>query len=204
MVDLVLTSKGLEELRGAIASLLPILKKLPPDRDSAAHELRQALGEIVKTYLAVQVAIRGYMSLAAFPDTLEQARADLLKVSDGSLRTEIHYARGDCHRIWEIYQKHLDRWFGKVLNNTDQVIVRGIFQVFASADSDAFAAMEEVSDFLKCEAQHVLTFIVPKWDREGAKAALSRSWNELKAYDEKLSASMRDLLTIEEQFRHWN
>jgi hypothetical protein len=90
--------------------------KLLRQPDPAADKLVAVLGELSKIYGACEAELRRYLSLSFDPAArLKEERDVLLTLESGQLRLRASEARGHCHKIWNIYQRYLERWFHAVL-----------------------------------------------------------------------------------------
>lgn len=66
------------------------------------------------------------------------------------------WQRGHCHKIMNIYEKYLDRWFNKVLDSQDVQQIKGLFERMNTADGDMIEGIKEITRWLKDESEAIL------------------------------------------------
>jgi hypothetical protein len=150
-----------------LADKLDIIKtvkaKLLREPDPAADKLVAVLGELSKIYGACEAELRRYLSLSFDPAAgLAEERDVLLTLESGQLRLRASEARGHCHKIWNIYQRYLERWFHKVLAPDEASAMRNLFERLGYADSQMEVAIDELTNWLTREAQETLDQASPQ------------------------------------------
>jgi len=141
---------------GVIDSMTNALISKP---DIAAGKLAAVLDELVRTVTALDDELVRFLGLhfdASQP--ISRERTVLLGMEVGQSTVRINEARGHCHKIRNIYEAHLDKWFDRVFsaNSAERNSLRTIFEGLGTADDYMIAAMREVSGWLELEAEAVL------------------------------------------------
>ena len=88
-----------------------------------------------------------------------QCRSALLSLESGYVTIKGYEARGHCHKITNIYQKYLDRWFSKVLNDNDAQQLKWLFERMNTTDRDMIDGIKEITHWLKDESEAVLLLV---------------------------------------------
>jgi hypothetical protein len=83
----------------------------------------------------------------------------LLSLESGYSTIKGYEARGHCHKIKNIYERYLDRWFSKVLEAHEAQKLKLIFDGMNSVDSDMIKGIKEITTWLKDESEAILQMI---------------------------------------------
>jgi transposase len=107
LTNLLSTAKDAGEL---ISRLKGKLLRQP---DGAARKMAEVLGELSKIFVFVEGEIVRFLSVYVLPDrgNIIDCRSTLLAVEGGLVAVQSDEARGHCHKIENIYNKHPQRWF---------------------------------------------------------------------------------------------
>jgi hypothetical protein len=153
---------------------LRIVDRLVRQDDPAAAKLAEVLDELYKMVCALDEEIVRYLSLYfATEESIIRGRAVLLGMEVGQSRIRINEARGHCHKIANIYEKYIRRWFQDVLQKEEANKLKDVFENLSSADSLMIRAMESVTDWLVQEAEQTLNQV----DNDDLTAANKRIRN---------------------------
>lgn len=191
--------KTTDEALGVVARLIGKLRARP---DVAALKLSMALDEILKSYAVVDSAFTSYASLAIDPDGLTKSSRELLSVAGGGLRVQVDQGRGDCYKIFLIYDNYLKKWFSKVLNRDEQREMERAFLgpgALADVDGTLFRQLGELADELSSDAKLVLDLVF----EEKYPQARKRVWTTYQTLEPLQSAiveSTRTLITLKDEF----
>jgi hypothetical protein len=128
--------------------------KLLGQPDEAAQKLALVFEEINKIFLFIDAAMVNYLRLYIAPDrsNVVDCRSVLLGIEGGQLAIKGDEARGHCHKIQNIYNKFLQRWFNKLLNNNEQAELSYLFHKLGNMDDYMVRGLKTVCDWLQNKA----------------------------------------------------
>jgi hypothetical protein len=189
-------AKGLAEAVGQISG---IAKKLQAAPDAAAVELVRILDEIGKTHHAVDAAVARYLAIVDDPSAFAQGAKSLLELEGGVLAADVEAGRGHCHDIYPIYVQHLQRWFERALDPTEQLLMKGTFEALGQADGTLFGGLASVADVLDRGASDAIDLYRSK-DAAAARARIDRDFDELRKLRASLSNTAKSLRTMRIEF----
>lgn len=129
--------------------------------DEATVKLADVLGELGKVFNFFEEETVRYLALYFLPDHRNyiECRTILLKTESGALAIKGNEARGHCHKISNIYDKHLRRWFHDRLSGKEAQEFQQIFDLLGDMDSHFMRAISSISDWLTEEARITLDMI---------------------------------------------
>jgi len=137
-----------------------IKAKLFRNPDVAAEKLATVLDEVAKIYLVLESELVRFLSLHFDPAAdLVAERQALLTLESGQLLVRMGEARGHCHKIWNIYQNHLDRWFHRVLSPQEAADMQALFVALGYGDSQMELAIQRLADWLGTTAGETLDLV---------------------------------------------
>lgn len=138
-----------------------VREKLLNNPDKASISLGAVLGELSLILEFVEKETVTYLEIIFLPDksNLIECRSTLLRLESGYVSIKGYEARGHCHKIANIYTKHLCKWFSSVLNPNEAQDLENIFEMMNSADVDMVQGIEEITNWLKYEADTALALI---------------------------------------------
>jgi hypothetical protein len=151
--------KDLLDIPGKISALVNTTRgALLGQPDEAAEKMAWVLDEIAKIYVFIESETVNYLSLVFLADgtNLIQGRRALLALESGALEIKGHEARGHCHKIHNVYEKYLRRWFKEVLSSQEADQMRQIFDLLGNMDDFMVGALQKVSAWLTSEAEATL------------------------------------------------
>jgi hypothetical protein len=152
--------KPLVDLADQLGVIRAVKQKLLRQPDSAADSLVVVLGELSKIYGACDAELLRYLNLSFDPaGRIADERAVLLTLEGGQLRTRTGEARGHCHKIWNIYQRDLHRWFNDVLAPSEASSMEELFKRLTYADSQMEVAISELTRWLTRQAEETLNLV---------------------------------------------
>lgn len=160
------TAKELESLFGRVKG------KLLNNPTDASAKLAEVLGELSLILEFVEKETVRYLEIIFLPDKSNfiQCRSALLSLESGYVTIKGYEARGHCHKITNIYEKYLDRWFSKVLDAHEAQDIKFLFDRMNSADIDMIDGIKEITIWLKDESEAILQMV----DSEQLDAANQR------------------------------
>lgn len=137
-----------------------VKKKLFRNPDAAADKLATVLDELSKIYSTLESELVRYLSLNFDPEgDLAEERQVLLALESGQLRVRMNESRGHCHKIWNIYQNHLERWFHKVLSPEEAADMQRLFEALSYGDCQMEFAIYQLADWLEKAAAETLNLV---------------------------------------------
>lgn len=149
------TAKELESLFGRVKG------KLLNNPTDASAKLAEVLGELSLILEFVEKETVRYLEIIFLPDKSNfiQCRSALLSLESGYVTIKGYEARGHCHKITNIYEKYLDRWFSKVLDAQEAQDIKFLFDRMNSADIDMIEGIKEITIWLKDESAAILQMV---------------------------------------------
>jgi hypothetical protein len=137
-----------------------VKKKLFRNPDAAADKLATVLDELSKIYSTLESELVRYLGLYFDPSgNLAAERQVLLTLESGQLMVRMGEARGHCHKIWNIYQNHLDRWFHRVLSAQEAADMKRLFEALSYGDSQMDLAIHQLASWLGAAASETLDLV---------------------------------------------
>jgi hypothetical protein len=182
---------------GVIETLKTKLLRQP---DPAADKLVAVLGELSKIYLACDAELLRYLSLSFDPQgDMAEERGTLMSLEGGQLLLRTSEARGHCHKISNIYQRYLQRWFHDVLAPAEAATMKELFERLSYGDSQMELAIHELSDWLTREAQTTLDLVdAGKLDEANHRIKAARK--AVQGTREAIRKAMSQLLELQADF----
>lgn len=149
------TAKDLESLFGTVKD------KLLNNPTEASVKLAEVLGELSLVLEFVEKETVRYLEIIFLPDKSNfiPCRSALLSLESGYVTIKGYEARGHCHKIMNIYEKYLDRWFSKVLDAQEAQQIKLMFERMNSADVDMIDGIKEITRWLKDESEAILQMV---------------------------------------------
>jgi len=135
--------------------------KLLDNPNEASSKLAEVLGELGQILVFVESETISYLEIIFLPDKSNyiECRSALLRLESGYVTIKGYEARGHCHKITNIYDKYLDRWFSKVLDEDEAQKIKDAFNNMNAADFDMVQGIVEITQWLKKESEEVLDMI---------------------------------------------
>jgi hypothetical protein len=135
--------------------------KLLNNPTDASAKLAEVLGELSLILEFVEKETVRYLEIIFLPDKSNfiQCRSALLSLESGYVTIKGYEARGHCHKITNIYEKYLDRWFSKVLDAQEAQDIKFLFDRMNSADIDMIEGIKEITIWLKDESAAILQMV---------------------------------------------
>lgn len=167
--------------------------------DKAATKLAEVLDEVAKTVSAIDDEMIRYLSLHFHSEeNISQSRAVLLGMEVGQSMIRINEARGHCHKIKNIYDAYLDKWFDRVFatNSSERNQLASAFAGLGTADDYIIDAMHEVSFWLKTQAEQALD-AVDIGNLIDANAKIRQARLQAKPARERLTETMAKLRALQ-------
>lgn len=135
--------------------------KLLNNPSEASGKLAEVLEELSKILDFIEKETVRYLEIVFLPDKSNfiSCRSALLSLESGYVTIKGYEARGHCHKILNIYEKYLSRWFSKVLDPSEADEFKDIFERMNTADVDMVSSIRSVTDILKQESEEILDLI---------------------------------------------
>ena len=151
---------SLLDLADKLGIIDSVKKKLFRNPDAAADSLATVLDELSKIYSTLESELVRYLGLHFDPaGNLAAERQVLLTLESGQLTARMSQARGHCHKIWNIYQNHLDRWFHQVLSPQEAADMQRLFEALSYGDSQMELAIHQLAGWLGMIAGETLDLL---------------------------------------------
>lgn len=149
------TVQDLQTLFGSVKN------KLLNNPTEASGKLAEVLNELSLILEFVEKETVRYLGIYFLEDksNLAECRSTLLSLESGYVTIKGYEAKGHCHKIINIYEKYLDRWFSKFLSSSETTEAKQLFDRMNSADGDMVDGIKEITRWLKDESEVVLLFI---------------------------------------------
>jgi hypothetical protein len=150
------------DIANKLSAALELVKpRLLGQPDTAAEKLAEALNEISKIFQFVDAKLVEYLSITCKPngDNLGECRLVLLSLESGILEVQGNEARGHCHKITNIYQKYLNAWFKKLLDDAEQQQIKDIFNGLGNMDEYMTSSLKRVTLWLTDQAHETLNLL---------------------------------------------
>jgi len=138
-----------------------VRNKLLSNPTEASVKLAEVLGELTLILEFVERETVHYLEIVFLPDrsNFVQCRSALLSLESGYVTIKGYEARGHCHRMQNIFEKYLDRWFSRVLDPGDAQSMRDLFQRMSLVDDQMIQGIEEITRWLKNESEAILVMV---------------------------------------------
>lgn len=108
-------------------------------------------------------------------------------------------ARGHCHKIWNIYERYLQRWFHNVLAPDEAAKMRELFERLSYGDSQMELAIHELTNWLTHEAQGTLDLVdAGKYDEANQRIKVARK--EVQGTRASINNAMNELVQLQGDF----
>lgn len=118
--------------------------KLLGDPGLAAKNLAFAIREVRKTFTSLRDTILEITYLGVPGQEDVDVRRSIDRIELGQLGEGIVGAKGDCGRIKNIYDNHLDAWFNRLLNRDEAAELKELFDDLSNSDGWVIRALEEL------------------------------------------------------------
>jgi hypothetical protein len=196
MLDL----QSLVDLADKLGFIQAVKDKLLRQPDAAADSLVVVLGELSKVYGACDAELLRYLSLSFDPtERNTDERAVLLTLESGQLWTRTSEARGHCHKIWNIYQRDLQRWFSSVLAPDEASKMKELFERLSYADSQMEMAIGKLTHWLTNRAQETLD-LVDAGKQDEANQRIKAARKEVLPARQAINKAMNGMLQLQAEF----
>lgn len=174
--------------------------KLLRQPDAAADDLVLVLDELSKVFTTIEAELVRYLSLNFDPaNNLAEERAALLTLEGGQLAARVAEARGHCHKISNIYSKHLQRWFFSALNPNEAQLLEEVFNDLSNADGGFLIVLDQLVDWLTERATETLDS-VDSGDFGTANQNLRAARKEVLPVRRALTKAQTDLRNLQAEF----
>jgi hypothetical protein len=192
--------KFLVDLADKLGVIQAIKSKLLRQPDPAADKLVIVLAELSKVYGVIEAELVRYLSLYFDAQQgFDEERTVLLSFEGGQLRMRVGEARGHCHKIWNIYQKYLERWFHDSLSPSEASTMKHLFESLTYADSQMLYALNELTNWLSEESSQTLN-LIDAGNLDEANARVKGARKEILPARQAISKAMSDLMQLQADF----
>jgi hypothetical protein len=198
----VLTIGNLIKVAKDASDLFNNLKgKLLHQPDEAAVKLAEVFDEVTKIFLFIDAETVSYLRLYVMPDrsNVVECRGVLLAMEGGQLMVKGEEARGHCHKIENIYKKHLKRWFHEILDPNEEYQVHILFDNLSNMDDIMVQGLKSLCGWLQNEANETLNLIEnERFDDANARIKSARA--ALLQPRRDISEALRQLRALQTDF----
>jgi hypothetical protein len=169
--------------------------------DEATLKLADVLDELGKVFSFIEEETVRYLALYFLPDHQNyiECRTSLLKTESGTLAVKGNEARGHCHKISNIYDKHLRRWFHDRLSGAEAQEFQQIFDLLGDMDFHFIRAISTISDWLTEEARITLDMIDAD-DVQGANRRIRQARMDALPARQAVAGAMGQLRLLQAEF----
>ncbi len=176
-----------------------LLAKLIGDPDLAATHLAVSLTEVRKTLGMLRDTILeiSYLGVPG-QDTVDVRRA-LDRIESGQLYEEVIRAKGRCHKIGNIYDRHLKAWLKRILKPDEAKEVEVLFTALRDSDGWAVDALEHLLQKAKPLAVEIRKLLDNHQDAEAQRCAIAFA-DDLRESLQTLSATLAVMNELEAKF----
>jgi hypothetical protein len=182
-----------------VGLLKKVWAKLFGDPNTAAQQPAIALVEVRRTLGSLRETVLEISYLGVPGQDLADVRKALDRLESGQLFEEVIRAKGSCHKIGHIYDRHLQAWFKSLLDRGTQDQLQTLFNELRNSDGWAVDAMERVVNDAKPVAQKIRVLFDEKKEAE-AHATVRAFSQGFRPQLEKLSEAMSFMLSLEAEF----
>lgn len=192
--------KEILDIADRLGGIEAVKGKLLRQPDPAADKLVAVLNELSKIYVACDAELLRYLSLSFDPaGDIAIERLTLLTLEGGQLLLRTNEARGHCHKIWNIYERYLQRWFHTVLAPDEASKMKELFERLSYGDSQMELAINELANWLTHEAQATLD-LVDAGKYEEANQRIKAARKEVQGTRAAIQKAMSQLLHLQGDF----
>lgn len=165
--------------------------------DPAAKKLGDVLDELYKMFGALDEEIVAFLSIYFHGgESVIKGRSLLLDLEVGKSRIHINEARGHCHKIANIYEKYLRRWFQDALQPNEADDLKGLFNKLTFADNNMLLASDDVTNWLMEEASDILE-LIENDDINSANLRIRQARLDVKPARLKITEAMNTLRSLQ-------
>lgn len=166
----------------------------------AADKLVVVLGELSKIYTACDAELLKYLSLSFDNGSNNsEERKVLLALEGRQIEMRAYEAKGHCHKIWNIYDKYLKRWFYEVLSPKEADEMEILFSSLSYADAQMELAIDELSRWLGDKAQDTLD-LVDAGKLDDANSEIKSARKEILPARQAITKAVTELLALQAEF----
>ncbi|HEY9284960.1 MAG TPA: hypothetical protein VIP46_16015 [Pyrinomonadaceae bacterium] len=188
------------DLADKLGIIQAVKGKLLRQPDEAADKLVIVLDELSKVFTTIEAELVRYLSLNFDPEeNLADERETLLTLEGGQLAARVGEARGHCHKIDNIYHKHLQRWFHSVLNPGEAQLVEDVFIDLSNADGGFIRVLDELADWLTTQATETLD-LVDSQQFDAANQRVRAARKEVLPVRRSIAKAQTDLRNLQAEF----
>lgn len=189
--------KALADLADKLGIILAVKDKLIQQRDPAVEKFIIALDEISKLYSATESELARYLSVWLEKDEENQKERELLvSLQSGPLLLRWSSARGHCHKLNNIYNAHLHKWFARLLRPDELDKIRSLFGEFEMVEGGFVENLDTLTRWLSDQATDALDLL----DQGRVDEANSRIREARKAilpFRQQINRAMQGMLGVQ-------
>ena len=181
---------------GQLTTQIRSISHLFVSPSAPTKDLRDALGEVSKTYAVVRSAILRFVKPAV--GTRPISPAPYVKMERGPIRDAVERGRGHCGLILMHYGKYggLRDWIAERVPPAQLEAMDDVFSSLGTADGDLFRPLVEIGDILTNESRLIANLLL-SGQEQLARARILEGRQKLAPLEDQLAKAMRDLQEIE-------
>lgn len=188
------------ELADKLSLINAVKTKLLRNPDAAAEKLVVVLDELFKVYYAFETELNTYLGLEFDPaDDLQNRIGVLETMAIGPLEIRVSEARGHCHKIRNIYQTYLDRWFHDRLTPTEAQMLREVFALLSDFDLSVVYELSQMAQWVSDHAAETLELVEAE-DYEEANAQIRTARREIFPTRRAITHAMAKIRDLQADF----
>jgi chemotaxis protein histidine kinase CheA len=176
-----------------------LFAKLIGDPNTAARQLNLALFEIRKTMGSLRDTILEITYLGVPDQDVDDVRRALDRIQGGELFADVIRAKGSCHKICNIYHRHLKAWFKDVVFPDEAESLRLLFEELCDSDGWAVQAAEVVLQQAKPLVEKIRG-LLQKGKLGDAQKTVAEFEEDLRPQLKKIQAAIEEMFKLENQF----
>lgn len=189
--------KPLVDLAEKLGVIEVVKGKLVQQRDPAIEKFIIALDEISKLYSATESELSRYLSvwLESNSDNQEE-RELLLSLESGPLLLRWASARGHCHKLTNIYNAHLNKWFARILQPDELDQIQDLFSEFALVEDGFVANLDSLTQWLSEQASETID-LLDNGQIDEANAHIRAARKSIHPYRQQINKAMQGMLEVQ-------
>ena len=175
--------------------------KLLKQPDEAAAKLADVLDEVSKIFEFIETEMCNYLSIQFLPDmsNLRECRTALLALESESLEIRGNQARGHCHKIANLYDKYLNRWFSTLLEPKEYQDLNQLFERLGTMDDYMVLGLDSATQWLTQEAHETLN-LVDEGKLDAANDRVKSARKIALAVRQEMAKALSSLRALQAQF----
>jgi hypothetical protein len=194
--------KPLLDLADKLGIIQAVKNKLISQPDPAVEKFVTTLSEISRIYSATESELARYLSVYFDQNDSSQnqeERNTLISLESGVLTLRWNEARGHCHKILNIYEKYLNKWFSKVLKPEENEQMKNLFFEFGKFEGGFLENLDSITTWLADEASQTLSLLDDGKISE-ANARIRDARSNTLLFRKQMTNAMGQMIEVQAEF----